>query len=461
MRHFAWLMLALGLSTLAGCSRLTQPHSQSMSMQVEWADVLSADLALFAQSIHHPNPAPALFDPADGVLLEEAELIALFYNVDLRLARAELQITQSEAKHAGTLADPELNINLLRVLDAAGSPWIVGTDALFTIPLLGQKGFEERQAGQRALAQAWRVAGREVELLHQLRSSWAQWSALRAKLAVNEDQVARMQSVQRVTQRLSDADAIRRAEGRLFEIENVVLQIDLHHYTHEAQRQELELRALMGVSPSAALALQPGSLSEDMKPQSIAEVGTESVTLAEQHPTIRALQADLDAAQLQLSIEKRAAWSPFQAGPAYERDEGSDKLGGNLRVTLPLWNRNRSGIAQAEARVAAARAALQAALSKWQHATVQAEQKLESAQTDMALQSDQLAPLVDRQIEEAQQLAELGDLQPMLLLEAMKRAYETKLGIVDSWLETEQAAAELLSLTSFETIPAMEKAEQP
>ena len=47
------------------------------------------------------------FDPADGLTLDEATLVALVYNADLRVERLRAGVSAASAGHAGRWDDPE------------------------------------------------------------------------------------------------------------------------------------------------------------------------------------------------------------------------------------------------------------------------------------------------------------------------------------------------------------------
>ena len=50
------------------------------------------------------------YDPSDGLELEEAELVALVFNPDLRIERLRVERAAAVAGHAGRWNDPQLGI---------------------------------------------------------------------------------------------------------------------------------------------------------------------------------------------------------------------------------------------------------------------------------------------------------------------------------------------------------------
>jgi cobalt-zinc-cadmium efflux system outer membrane protein len=443
------LYIALGMAgiTLTSCA-IYKPEPLDLAGHHRlWLtrDVESHEVSEFARVLQTQKPEAAEFAPADGISLQEAEIVSLFYNRGLRVARAELGVAQADAEYAGLLPDPQLNLSLLHVFDSSVEPWIAAADAAFTFPLLGNLRIEKARAGAIAESRLWRVAAQEMSLVHDVRLLWVEWSANLAKAELTQDLIVKIDEILSLVDALSQANEIRRTEARLFSIERNSLDIDLHHFTHEAEESKTQIVLMMGLRPEAELALQPGL-------NALTASGGETfdereARLRDHHPLLAAFRSDHEAAEQKLRLEMRNVWPSVQSGPSFERDEGRNKAGGFLGFPLPLWNRNQRAIAHANASRNAARVAYESEFERLTGELVLAEHRLEAAQTDFRLLSENLAPLVDQQILEARTLAELGDFDPLLLLEALQRGRETKLKMIDAQVEVLKATADLQSLS--------------
>jgi outer membrane protein TolC len=99
-----------------------------------------------------------------------------------------------------------------------------------------------------------------------------------------------------------------------------------------------------------------------------------------------------------------------------------------------LWNRNRRAIAEARAARDAARveaeAALEAVVGEW----AQAEAHVAAASQVRKSLAEKVAPLVDVQVQETQQLLDLGEVDVLVLLKALTTSMQTKLEILDATL---------------------------
>ena len=115
----------------------------------------------------------------------------------------------------------------------------------------------------------------------------------------------------------------------------------------EADDAERTLRQLLGVAPEVKLTFAQAVL---VTSGGVVSNATEKMTPLDyvRHPKVQAALCRLDGGEAALETEIRRQYPDLKIGPAYSREEGLDRLGIVAGVTLPLWNRNRKGIAEAE-----------------------------------------------------------------------------------------------------------------
>ena len=104
------------------------------------------EVAAFAQSLDHGADAES-FDPSDGLTLGEAEIVGLFFNSDLRLARAQAGVAEANAANAGLWPDPVFGLEWTRLLESALSPNELFGSIAFTIPISGRLEVEKARLG--------------------------------------------------------------------------------------------------------------------------------------------------------------------------------------------------------------------------------------------------------------------------------------------------------------------------
>jgi cobalt-zinc-cadmium efflux system outer membrane protein len=104
------------------------------------------------------------------------------------------------------------------------------------------------------------------------------------------------------------------------------------------------LRVLLNLAPE-----EPLSVSGELGERRSYELG-ELMARAFQRPDLRALEAELGAAEAEIRLGRGFAWPNVSPAIRYERDEGKRVLWGGLTVTLPFFNRGQELRAVGEAR---------------------------------------------------------------------------------------------------------------
>ena len=276
--------------------------------------------------------------------LKDAETLALVANPDINRQRFKALRGTEEAKEAGWWEDPELNLDLLRILKADDYPNLFGGSLAFTVPLSGIPGLEARAAKLYAENEVQSVRAAERRLRVDVRAAAIRWAAamrreelLRATLedaaVTNAFACAtRLFSVGEVDE-MDLSAARRRRHERSHALRNAVLA------TTEAKTAFCRL---LGVSPAAHVSLPTDVWAESAPP---------AVALPEEltrHEAVRAALARLAGTETALQAEIRRQYPNLTVGPAYEREDGLNRVGLVAGLTLPLWNRNRKGIARSE-----------------------------------------------------------------------------------------------------------------
>lgn len=363
-------------------------------------------------------------DPATAALVA----LAVENNPDLLVARAHLAATEAEARLAGIPADPSLSFDVLHVLEAAAeTPWLIGGGLELPFGALVLWSPERRAAMAELEAERASLAVEELRVRANFVEVLVELNEKRAEVILREQFAERLGSIIPVIVALSDAGEIRQAEAQTFQLERAQNDRALELARTDVVRVAGELGRIVGL---------PGAVPEDFPVQDfVTSHGSTTFSLDEAHscppeefrsrlassPNVRNREMEYLAATAELALERRAVFADMSAGPASEYEEGSWHAGVGASVTVPLWNRNRAAIAGARARVAAARVA-------WESELRDVSARLDIRLADAAalradherLKSD-LAPMARGQLENVKKLAELGDLDVFLLLDALVR----------------------------------------
>ena len=330
--------LALAASAFAGCqSYVPRPLDPAAHRDAWHARTLEAgSLEAFLERLERGAEAEEnAFDPRDGVNLDEARLVALVFNPELRLARLRAERSARSAEHAGRWPDPELSLSVLRITESVPDRWVVTPALGFTIPLSGRLAAERDRADAASVAALERAREAEWSVLRALAAAWIEWSALRQRAAETERLVQALDVLVRTSADLARRGELPSTEATLFAVEQAQQRNRLLRLSGEVDAGEQALRSLMGLAPEAPLALQPS-----LTPR--ADAAPDEATparLAERNPSLARLRAEYAVAEETLRREVNKQVPDLALGPQFESDEGQSRIGLVAGIPLPVLER--------------------------------------------------------------------------------------------------------------------------
>jgi len=246
------------------------------------------------------------------------------------------------------------------------------------------------------------------------------------------------------------ADLHRIAERRHSAGDVAVLDVNVAASTRARARSEVltaqasravalgELRVLLNLAPE-----EPLSVSGELGERRTYELG-ELTASALDRPDVKALEAELSAAEAEIRLGRGLAWPDVSPAIRYERDEGNRVLWGGLTVTLPFFNRGQELKAVGEARARRIRTEI----ISLEHA-VQNEIKtaLEAYQLRLQAADELQATLgtLDDNEDLVRRSYQAGQIGLAELLLVRKEVLETRLVALDRLLDAAQARSELES----------------
>jgi outer membrane protein TolC len=421
------------------------------------------------------------YDPSDGLSLAEAEAVALVFNPQLRLARAQAEVPLASARQAGWWPDPEFEAKVQRFVnrgsrtkfrfdggsfggvntgivggnggsangmemtppgfrrvqgDYIDDPWIVSASLSITIPISGRLAVEQDWSWAEYAVSWRRILISEWELLTRLRAKWLEWSTTRERIEVVGAFVEQLGTVATMTERLAAAGELKPTDARLMLVELRRQRALLQTHKAEAEQQRLELLAMLGLAPETPVELRP----DVFLPHIDVAADSRRDTLLRRDPRILMVRAEYEAAEQRLRLEVRKQYPDLNVGPSYSFEEGFSRLGFGFGFPIPLWNRNRQAVAEARAEREAARTRAEAQIEQVFSELARAEARLRYAAQRREMLLDDVAPLVDRQVDETRKLLELGEVDVLLLRDALSSAVKTKLDVLAAILAEAQAA---------------------
>jgi outer membrane protein TolC len=441
---FPFIAALCSIWLLGGCVTSQPRPIDTAAVAAAWQaiDAGAATSAVTAALETRGPPATAKgFDLGDGINLAEAEATALFFNPAIRVTRLQVAIPQSEARHAGLWEDPELEIDGEYILDDVDEPLVIGAGLAITIPLSGRPMARQRLAEARIDSAVAAVLGAEWALLAKVRRQWIGLAGHRARTKLLQRSVDELQQLIELAPRLRAAQAITVADERLLRIQQRRAQDALYQAEVAAAEQQLALIETLGLHPEQPWRFQTAF---DTAGVDVAEIDPAAIR---HHPRLRELMAAYQVAERRLELEVRGQYPDLRFGLGGGSEDGDSRiLFGLGLVPIPLWNANRLRIAGAEAERSVAAAEIEAALHDLTHRVAVARRKHQASAARLTFLESELAPLIDRQVQDVRRLAGLGQLDLFLLAEAMQQAREIRLDLLDARVNGQLAALELAAL---------------
>ncbi|MFK7789812.1 MAG: TolC family protein [Phycisphaeraceae bacterium] len=441
-RLFQALPLACAV-LLAGCQSYEPIPLDLAAYEAGMTNRLLEDesLSAFAKRLAGDGFEPIVrFDVSDGISPAEAEVIALFYNADLRMARLRAGVALADAETAGLWEDPVLGFDGAELLSPAG-PFEYGLTARLTVPISGRLRVEEDRADTAYRAELRRVVDAEWSMRARVREAWSVWSVASDRLALIDEVIAAIDRIGVVSDRLQEAGELKRVETRLLSVERLSIHVERASRSAHADQARIDLLGLMGLLPTANAKLI-ATLPRVVMP----EATDPTQRLITSNTSLAVLRADYQVAEESLRLEVRKQYPDIQIGAGLGSEDNDDRLLLGASLPIPILNANRGGIAEARANRALASAAAEAEFEHLLFEFAATRTRLAAAQQQLKVLEEELVPMLDEQTAEIDRLAELGEVNTLILLETVTRRFKAKNQILELHLEALRARIEIARL---------------
>jgi outer membrane protein TolC len=371
--------------------------------------------------------------------LDDVATSALVGNTALNRLRIERAGAENVAKASGWWEDPELDMDFMRIVNPADNPFLGGASLSFSIPLSGVPGLERKAAEAYSKAAQNEIIAAERETAGEARMAAVRVLAARRTAEI----LNRFENDERIVQAFSAADRLVDA-GELPLTDLMAAKRRRHDRTHKiktaqnaADTAECELKRILGVSPDTALVFRSTAMhgcSHTSMPPAYAALDYI------RHPRVCAALDRFAGSEAALEAEIRRQYPDLKLGPAYSREEGLDRFGIVAGVTVPLWNRNRKGIAEAEG----SRNILRSdAVAVWRETVTKAA----ATRQRLARLLEHRAESSLRSVTEANQLADAGELDALAFIAVREEILDAELNEME-WKTDICLVSEELEMTN-------------
>ena len=364
--------------------------------------------------------------------VEDAAVLALIGNRELNALRLKAAGSAKVAKETGWWEDPELDFDVMRIVNPSDNPFLGGASLPFTLPLSGALALDGNAAVAYAEADAADIRAMEVEVAVRARQAAIRLHALRrrGKMLAGWKTDARMESARANVERLHDAGEVTTSDLARVRRRRHVLNHAIMENAKETTAAEMELLRLMGLRPGCRIDITLPDAGEADKP-----LGADDPLELVKHPKVAAALARLGGTEHALHAEIRRQYPDLKLGPAYANEDGLDRFGIVAGMSIPLWNRNRKGIAAAESTREEARLA---AIDAWRALVCAAAEARANLARLLAHR-----PALQREREQMDKLADAGELTPLEYLDIREEIMEFDLSEAAWRRDVALAVAEL------------------
>ena len=343
-KHILYVMVAVLL--ISGCASY-EPRPLTASRVEQALAAPSLEQArVAARVIRHPILQPIAFDDRDGLSPDEAAVLAVLANPQLRAVRDQRLIAGAQLLQAGLLPNPQLSFNpafpiggnTQGVLTALGFGLNVNV-----VKLLTRKPRMEA-AGSQVAAVDLNVSWQEWQTAQAAKSATYQLSILNAQviLAAKLDKI-----LAKTVGLMRDAEMeglITRLERAAAESASNKAHANVLNLKKQANLQRLMLNRLLGAPTQIQIALQKGI---DV-PTTFEAPSMDKLLdgLEERRLDLVALRHGYESQEATIRAAILRQFPTIQVGPTGTKDAGGFySLGIGISVGLPIFNRNQGKIA--------------------------------------------------------------------------------------------------------------------
>jgi cobalt-zinc-cadmium efflux system outer membrane protein len=345
----AWPIAAALLAS--GCATYTaEPLSLEESTLL--SPPVAAVLARDAATIDRPFLRPVAIDLAQPLDSNAVAILAVLSNPDLKALRTRAGVADAQVFSAGLLPDPSFSFNVDPLLSGPDVFTGLGSSLGVSLAALRTRGVVRAQTRAQARQVRLDLAWAEWQTSGQARIQAARIGALERSEALARDSRDDAQSI---------LDRMLRAAGRGDILPDLVqgarlAAFDAADWLRLAERDlaaaRLELLRLIGFPPAYRLQLAATPL-----PPPPPDAERLFAIARTQRTDLQALRAGYDAQEAAVHKAVLDQFPSLDLSVNWARDTANNiTLGPSVAFTLPLWNRNRGGIAIERATRAALRA---------------------------------------------------------------------------------------------------------
>ncbi len=373
--------------------------------------------------------------------LNRLALAAAYFNGDVRIARAQAAEAIAGITTAEQRPNPVLTFSPGYNSSSSGiSPWIISPTFDVTLETAGKRAKRSAQARAEAEAAqlrvasvAWDVRAKVRTAMLDLYSAQANNALLTAEAALHDEALKKLTA------------QVEGGASPAFELTQARLSLNRSKLAlHDADKQRVSARAQLAAAigvPASALDAVKLDFSSFISLPSVPSRTARRHALTHRSDLL-ALLADYTVADSALRLEIAKQYPDIHLNPGYKLDQTDNEWSLGFSVALPVFNRNRGPIAQAEAKRETAGAKFEAKQASV-FAEIETALAAYHAATAKATTAATLADQATKASDTTQRMVEAGELTPLELTRRRIEASAASLSKLEAHAQAQLAAGQL------------------
>jgi len=392
-----------------------------------------------------------LVAPVDSVIsLSSALQLALAQNPQVRAARAQIAAAQGRLQQSQYRPNPELSTEIEdfgRKNESGPAQTTIGVEQPFE--LFGKRGARRAVAEAELSAEQYAAQLSLLDLYQSVASDFITVLTAQENVALAKQRLELARKIEEAVRVKVSDGAVPKAELLRAQSATKLGEIDLAASEAMATQARLALAALWGSGDANFRA--DGSLDEWL---ANAPVGTAKLSI-DDNPVFAALQAQIRAREAGIKLSKASGKPDLNLGAGYRRlhDEGSNSFLVWASVPLPLFNRNKGGVAEATARLTQAEAELAATRQRLDGELRQLLVGLQTQRELIVMLREQVIPPAQQAMEEIDLAYRLGSQPYINVLDAQRTLSDLQGQLIDALVAGANAAIGIEQLTGHRLNP--------
>ncbi|MCS1411051.1 MAG: Cobalt-zinc-cadmium resistance protein CzcC [Verrucomicrobia subdivision 3 bacterium] len=352
-------------------------------------------------------------------------------NLRLKGARFRIEEARARLKVAGRWQNPTVQTDYQDDPNRAEFSAGIGLNQAF--PITSRLRLEKEVSASLLAAATMEVANEERLLIAVAKTVAVKVLALAEQKRLRERQ---LEIARELTSFAEQASA--KGEGSPLDtgharLEETQLKLEIHHQDHEAQRIQGDLKQLLGLDPSVVIKMTGGLPA----PTVIAE-GTLEL---ERRPDYQAAKRLAEAASHEIQLERARRWRDATLGlfGRHVREEDvpqgfqtEPRVGIQLSMPLPLWNKNEGAIEGKTAQAARLEQSIRALENEIRNDTASAGEMMTILAMHVGEIQSELLPAVSEHVRQIDTAYRSGLVDLQTLLRGRNQQIEIEIRLLDA-----------------------------